>query len=100
MLTQIGLIKEGSDRTNNFKYLVESPRTLVFTLIPIEGSANLYVHPGYLPKEPNQFAYVATAQTAKKVIVSKEFMEGMRVNGTVSVTYTALLRTGALSGLL
>jgi dimeric dUTPase (all-alpha-NTP-PPase superfamily) len=99
-MMQIGLIKDGSDKTNNFKYLITTPQNLVFTLIPIEGAANLYVHPGYLPKEPNQFAYVSTSQTAKKVIVSKEYMEGMRVNSTVKTTYSVLLCTGPLPNCL
>ena len=53
---------------------------MVFTLIPIEGIAHLYVHPGFKPDNNSQFYYRAEGSAAKRVIVATRDLEGMKLS--------------------
>jgi hypothetical protein len=63
---------------NIFTYPVrETAETIVFTLVPIEGEANMFINPGILPKDNENFYYRATTNSAKRIIVEQRDISGM-----------------------
>ena len=83
-MIKIGYVKESSQKENVFKLHVPSPDSYVFTLIPIEGKASLYVNPAFLPKQNDQFYYSALQEVVKRIIVNDNDIKGMGLNKTVS----------------
>lgn len=51
----------------------------MFTLVPIEGIVNMYVHPGFKPDLTDQYYYKSEGSAAKRVIVTNRDLEGMRL---------------------
>lgn len=56
---------------------------IVFTLIPTEGTAEMFINPGILPANDENFYYKATANTAKRIIVEKRDLEGMGIKNNL-----------------
>lgn len=52
---------------------------MVFTLVPIEGIANLYVNPGFKADLPAQYYYKAEGSAAKRLIVASRDLQGMKL---------------------
>lgn len=59
------------------------PESFVFTLIQVEGTANLLVNPAFLPKDAKDFYYTATQEVTKRIIVNEQDLRGMGLNETV-----------------
>lgn len=76
----IGEIKSDSQKENFFTYpILTKPEPLVFTLIPVEGNANLYVNPGFRADNRSQYYYRAEGSAAKRVIASQRDLTGMKL---------------------
>lgn len=78
-MTQIGYIAAESEKANFFSYDVDPKSTVVFTLVPIEGIAHLYVHPGFKPDQQSQYYYKAEGSAAKRVVVGHRDLQGMQL---------------------
>lgn len=53
---------------------------MVFTLVPIEGIANLYINPGFKADLPAQYYYQAEGSAAKRLIVASRDLQGMKLS--------------------
>ena len=59
--------------------------TVAYTLVPIEGHAELLVNPGFYPKDDSQFYYRAVDSVAKRIIVSQQDLIGMGLSNLTAV---------------
>jgi hypothetical protein len=58
----------------------KKPEPAVFTLIPIEGIANLYVNPGFKADNREQYYYRSEGTAAKRIIIEAKDLQGMKMS--------------------
>lgn len=97
---QIGYIKEASEKENVFKIHVDEIDSYAVTLVSVEGKANLYVNPGYLPKDNSLFYYSALQEMTKRVIIEKRELNGMGLSNPVNQYNAGFIRQGELRACL
>lgn len=74
----IGHIKTNSTvKENLYAFKLEDRNTTVFTLIPIQGNAQLLVNPVSAPKQNQDYMYKADGPVGQRIVVSEFDMVGM-----------------------
>jgi hypothetical protein len=78
-------VKETSNKFNIYRFQSKANTSTSFTLIPIEGNAQLFVNPGVIPTDNDKFYYKATHGIAKRIVVNRSDIESMKLPEPVSI---------------
>lgn len=73
----------GITKSNLFTFPIGNVSSkLIFTLIPVEGNADLLVNPGFEPKSNDDYYYRSSGSVGKRVIIGKEDIESFRLKNS------------------